>query len=175
MEPEEKSGLIIPVPHAEALVKRWREKLDPGCILGVPAHITVLFPFASPRDFDDKMIANLETYFSQFEPFEFGFEALGWFDDKVVYLTPAPDDVFREITRGLVELFPMYLPYKGIHGESTPHLTIGDGAPLELLKEAAMNVTPQLPLTASADRVWLMAGGTDPGSWTLRHEFSLGQ
>jgi hypothetical protein len=43
MEPEEKSGLVIPIPDAEAAVKRWRENLDPGCILGVPAHITVLF------------------------------------------------------------------------------------------------------------------------------------
>jgi 2'-5' RNA ligase len=175
MEPEEKSGLVIPIPDAEAAVKRWRENLDPGCILGVPAHITVLFPFASPNDIDDETIATLENYFSQFEPFEFRFEALGWFDDKVVYLAPTLDNVFRRITRGVVDLFPMYLPYEGIHGESTPHLTIGDGAPLALLQEAAMNVAPHLPLSASADRVWLLAGGTDPGSWTLRHEFSIGR
>jgi 2'-5' RNA ligase len=175
MKPEEKSGLVIPVPAAELLVRRWRESLDPGCILGVPAHITVLFPFASPKDIDEEKIATLETYFSQVVPFEFGFKELGWFDDKVVYLAPAPDDVFRGITQGLTKLYPMYLPYEGKHGESTPHLTIGDGSPLDLLQEAAMNIAPHLPLTASADRVWLMAGGTDPGSWTLRHEFSFGQ
>ena len=173
MEPEEKSGLIIPLPEAELLVRRWRENLDPGCILGVPAHITVLFPFASPGDIDDEMIATLQTYFSEFEPFKFGFEAIGWFEDTVVYLDPTPDDVFRGITRGLAKLFPMYLPYEGKYGESAPHLTIGDGAPLDLLQEAAMNITPHLPLTVSADRVWLMAGGTDPGSWTLRHEFAF--
>ena len=174
MEPREKSGLVIPMPEAEPLVSRWREKLDPGCILGVPAYITVLFPFATPKNVNKEMIVTLEAYFSQYEAFEVGFEALGWFGDKVVYLAPTPDDVFRGITRGLVKLLPTYLPYEGKHGESTPHLTIGDGAPLGLLHEAAINVAPHLPLAASVDRVWLMAGGTDPGSWTLRHEFSFG-
>jgi 2'-5' RNA ligase len=172
---EETSGLVIPVPETEPLVRRWREKLDPGCILGVPAHITVLFPFVRPRDAGAEVIATLESYFSRFDPIELVFESVGWFGDKVAYLDPIPDLVFRRITRGLVKLFPMYLPYEGKHGESTPHLTIGDGAPLNLLQEAARNVASHLPCKASADRVWLMAGGTDPGSWTLRHEFALGR
>ena len=174
MNHEEESALVIPVPQTEPVVKRWRETLDPGCILGLPAHITVLSPFAAPMEINDEMIATLEGYFSQFDPLDFTFETLGWFGHKVVYLDPTPSDVFRRITQGVVRSFPMHLPFEGLHGEPTPHLTIGQGAPLELLQKAAMSVAPFLPLAASADRVWLMAGGTEPGSWTLRHEFSFG-
>ena len=42
-----RSGLIIEVPEAETAVAAWRERLDPQAVLGVPAHITVLFPFAA--------------------------------------------------------------------------------------------------------------------------------
>jgi 2'-5' RNA ligase len=175
MEKEESSALVIPVPDVEPLVKRWRETLDPGCILGVPAHITVLFPFASPNDIDAEVVSTLERFFSEFDPMELVFDSVGWFGDTVAFLGPNPDTVLRRITRGLVRLFPTYPPYGGKHGEPTPHLTIGDGAPRNLLEEAARTVALHLPCRAFVDRVWLMAGTDDPGSWTLRNEFALGR
>lgn len=42
------SGLIMEVPEAEPAVARHRERLDASAPLGVPAHITVLFPFMAP-------------------------------------------------------------------------------------------------------------------------------
>jgi hypothetical protein len=42
------SALLIPVPAAEPTVQRWRERLDPACRLGVPAHVTLLYPFVAP-------------------------------------------------------------------------------------------------------------------------------
>jgi 2'-5' RNA ligase len=173
-QPVEKSALIIPVPEAEDLVRRWRADLDPACIRGIPAHITVLFPFASPTDFDDKMLATLDGFFSRIDPFEFGFSDLAWFEERVVYLEPAPDTEFRSMTRALVKLFPQYLPYGGRFDEPTPHLTVGDGAPLNRLQAAATDIGRQLPLTVSAHHAWLMAGAMEPNSWTLRHEFVLG-
>jgi hypothetical protein len=43
------SGLIIEVPEAEPAVRQHRERLDASAPLGIPAHITVLFPFMPPE------------------------------------------------------------------------------------------------------------------------------
>ncbi|MFI7238151.1 2'-5' RNA ligase family protein [Streptomyces cyaneofuscatus] len=40
-----RSGLIVRVPEADPLVRAWRDRLDPSARAGVPAHVTVLFPF----------------------------------------------------------------------------------------------------------------------------------
>jgi 2'-5' RNA ligase len=173
-EPVEKSALIIPVPEAESLVRAWRERLDPACSRGIPAHITVLFPFAHPTHLDDEVFQSLGAHFSKVKSFDFGLTSLAWFDDRVVYLEPNPDTVFRNMTRELLTKFPQYLPYGGKYNEPTPHLTVGDGAPIELLEEAADDISLRLPITVNAKFAWLMTGGMGPNSWKLRHEFSLG-
>jgi len=170
----EKSALIIPVPEAENLVRKWREHLDPACSRGIPAHVTVLFPFAHPADLNDDVIQSLDAYFSKTNSFDFGFNSLAWFDDRVVYLEPSPDTNFRKLTRDLLVKFPQYLPYGGKYDEPTPHLTVGDGAPIDLLEEAANDVSQYLPLVVHARSAWLMTGSMGPNSWTLRREFLLG-
>jgi len=106
--------------------------------------------------------------------FDFGFTSLAWFDDRVVYLEPNPDTVFRKMTQELMTKFPQYLPYGGRYDEPTPHLTVGDGAPINLLEEAAKDIAHRLPIVVNAKSAWLMTGGMGPNSWTLRHEFLLG-
>jgi hypothetical protein len=39
------TALVILVPEAEALVKAFRERYDPSAAEGMPAHVTVLYPF----------------------------------------------------------------------------------------------------------------------------------
>lgn len=39
------SALVVLVPEAEALVKSFRDRHDPSAAAGVPAHITLLYPF----------------------------------------------------------------------------------------------------------------------------------
>lgn len=41
------TGLIVRIPEAEPAVRRWRDRFDPSAEAGVPAHVTVLFPFRS--------------------------------------------------------------------------------------------------------------------------------
>ena len=172
--PVEKSALIIPVPEVESLVRPWRERLDPACSRGIPAHITVLFPFAHPADLDDEVFHSLDAYFSGVNDFDFEFTSFAWFDDRVVYLEPNPDTVFRNMTRELLMKYPQYVPYGGKYDQPTPHLTVGDGAPIELLKEALDEISRSLPIAVNAKFAWLMTGGMGPNSWTLRQQFSLG-
>jgi hypothetical protein len=45
MAPQAITALIILVPEAEALVKEFRDKYDHSAAEGMPAHVTVLYPF----------------------------------------------------------------------------------------------------------------------------------
>ena len=53
-EMEIESALIIAVPEAEPLVKALRERFDWSAAQGVPAHITILYPFIPPEKLRQK-------------------------------------------------------------------------------------------------------------------------
>jgi 2'-5' RNA ligase len=168
------SAIVIPVPQAEDLVRSWRVSLDPACVRGVPAHVTLLYPFAHPSAIDDDVLEALAQLFSDVEPFAFSFNSLAWFNESVLYLEPNPDTSFREMTSRLRDRFPDFPPYGGKILDPTPHLTIGDGAPLDVLKEAGKAVSIGLPLAVHSTEAWLMTGGVAPRSWTARNTFALG-
>ena len=44
-----RSAIVVPVPDAEPAVGTWRARYDSSAAFGMPAHITVLYPFL-PED-----------------------------------------------------------------------------------------------------------------------------
>ena len=42
------SAVVVEVPEAEPLVGAWRLRFDPVAALGMPAHVTLLYPFVAP-------------------------------------------------------------------------------------------------------------------------------
>src|ERR1700761_7063123 len=50
---DEQSALLIRVPAAEPAVGAHRARLDASARDGVPAHLTVLYPFLPPAQIDD--------------------------------------------------------------------------------------------------------------------------
>jgi 2'-5' RNA ligase superfamily len=165
-----KSALLVPLPEVEPFVATWREELDPASRRGIPAHVTALFPFVLPGLLNSHTITTLATLVSNIEQFDVTFFS-SWFDDRVFYLAPTPDDGFRDITEQLVSAFPQCRPYEGKYDDPTPHLTVGDGAPKSDLRRAEDALRPSLPLLATAKELWLMAGGMEPQSWTVLERF----
>ena len=51
------SAFVVLVPEAEPWVKDLRERYDPIAAVGMPAHITVLFPFIPPDLLTDSDLA----------------------------------------------------------------------------------------------------------------------
>lgn len=173
MEPTE-SALIVAVPEAEHAVGRFRAALDRAAAWGVPAHVTVLYPFLPPQRIDDDVLATLTRLFAATPPFEVSFADVDWFADTVVWLAPRPADAFRQLTAAVWRLFPQTPPYGGAHADVVPHLTIGHDAPKDVLAQAAEAVTAQLPIRAAVGSVRLIAGTLEPDSWHTVHEFGLG-
>ncbi len=47
------SALIARVPEVEPIIGRWRARFDSSAPFGVPAHVTVLFPFMPSEEIDN--------------------------------------------------------------------------------------------------------------------------
>lgn len=168
------SALVILVPEAEFAVREWRAELDPAAAMGVPAHVTSLYPFASPNSIDGGVTGKLSATLSGVEAFDYSLESVRWFAQDVVWLAPVPARPFIEMTRALVRAFPEFPRYGGSFGdEVVPHLTIGDGAPHARMTEAARDVAAKLPITAMAHEVALIVGDDAPNSWHVERRFPL--
>ena len=151
-----RSGLIVEVPEAETAVAAWRERLDPQAALGVPAHITVLFPFAAPDRLDASLIATLSRLIAIAVSFEFHLTRTAWFGDTTLWLAPEPAAPFKHLTELLSGAFPAYPPYAGQFAEVVPHLTVGDHGARQQFFDAERDLQQHLPISGAARAVSLM-------------------
>jgi|SRR5271154_2028944 len=167
------SGLIIEVPAAEPAVRHHRERLDANAPLGVPAHITVLFPFLPPETIGPATLGELGELFADVSRFRFCLGHTGWFGDDVLFLAPDDPGAFRALTERVFRAYPAFPPFEGQFDEVFPHLTIGHGHPLVDLRNAADSVQARLPIEASATAVTLMTQRSAGGRWTTTATFPL--
>jgi hypothetical protein len=107
------SALVVLVPEAEALVKPFRDRYDPSAAAGMPAHITLLYPFKSPDELDDAVLADLRHCFARFAPIRYALASTRRFPVDVLYLAPEPDEPFRRLTLAIWERYPDTPPYGG--------------------------------------------------------------
>jgi 2'-5' RNA ligase len=118
--------------------------------MGVPAHVTVLYPFAPPNEVDDSVVSRLKAVFASAAPFDCAFDRCAWFGEDVLWLAPDRDQPFRDLTNRVAAEFLSYLPYGGEHGEVIPHLTIGESrrGTTDDLRSAEADVRRKLPIAA---------------------------
>lgn len=164
MEPTQ-TALIVPIPEAEEAVGGFRASLDPAASWGVPAHVTVLYPFLPPQRINEQALAVLRETFAEIPRFDVALTHVGWFGDAVVWLAPQPDRPFRDLTEAVWQRFPEAPPYAGAHSDVVPHLTIGHDAAKPVLSHAAATISAHLPINAAIDRVRLIAGTPDVSPW----------
>ncbi|KUL30837.1 2'-5' RNA ligase family protein [Actinoplanes awajinensis] len=172
MEPTQ-SALIVPIPEAEPAVAALRARLDRSASWGVPAHITVIFPFLPPDQLSPQVLAAVGLIAAGVPRFFLSLDRVGWFDERVLWLSPNPAEPFRELTNRLAVRFPAALPYGGQFRDVVPHLTVGHDRPG--LAEAADAVAPALPIRARVTALRLITGRPEAGdSWQTLTDFPLG-
>jgi 2'-5' RNA ligase len=172
--PAPHSGLIIEVPEAEPAVRHHRERLDASAPLGIPAHITVLFPFMPPETIDAAALTKLGELFAEVSRFRFRLDHTDWFGDEVLWLAPRDPGPFRALTQRVFRAYPAFPPFEGQFDDVVPHLTIGHGHPLNDLRIAEDSVQARLPIGASAAAVTLMTQQSAGGHWAKTATFTLG-
>ena len=157
------SAIVIRLSLPAGL-ERIRRRLDRSATLGVPAHVTILYPFLARDDLTRSVRSELAGIGREIRAFDVRFET-AWRWPRVVYLEPRPREPFVALIDRIVASYPDYPPYAGTIDEVIPHLTIAESnAPLDDTLAAA---TAFLPFTARAAALEVLAEGDD-GRWS-RH------
>jgi 2'-5' RNA ligase len=169
--------LLVPVPAAEPLVGELRAKYDPSAAAGVPAHITINFPFTPWLDAGPHLRDELADLFASFQAFRFKLTGLCSFPGKALYLSPEPAALFVDMIQAVALRFPQSPPYGGAYKTITPHLTLAQSEAPDVLRaaeaEAGHACRGALPLRTIAQEVWLMDDRTE--RWQRRAVFRLAE
>ena len=152
-------------------LERLRRRHDPAAAAGVPAHVTLLYPFLPVGDLGPAIRRELAVIARRVEPFDARFAGVGRFPG-VVYLVPEPPSPFAALTAAIWSMFDEYPPYGGAHDDIRPHLTIAD-APEASLDEIAGEAVHWLPFARHVNAMELLVqeGGV---RWRRRWRIPLG-
>jgi 2'-5' RNA ligase len=168
------AALVVLVPEVEALVNPFRQRFDPSAADGMPAHITINYPFLPWRLKESFDLDGLRHLFLRHSAFRFTFFEVRNFPD-VLYLAPDPDQPFRDLIQSIARHYPESPPYGGQFQEVVPHLTIADVDTPEEMKhirgkfqQAAKGL---LPIKVGVEGIWLM--DTCDGRWKRREFLRL--
>jgi 2'-5' RNA ligase len=168
------TAIAMPFPEVGAVIDDLRLKHTKAGAEFIPAHITLLAPFADSESLSRRDLDLVATIIDRFRAFDVRLATFRYFDaeDAVLYLAPEPSDPFVRMIDALVEAFPAYPPYGGAHQEHVPHVTVaqGDRATLEPLER---EIAPRLPLVARAETAWLFQRDADE-RWYPRERLPLG-
>jgi hypothetical protein len=170
------TAVLVLVPEAESAVAEHRAHLDVAASWGVPAHLSVVYPFVPPADVDEGVLTRLRVATGAVPAFDCAFPRTEWFGDDVLWLAPEPDAPFHELISAVVAAFPSHQPYGGIYDDAVAHLTVGDRrlGSTDELTAAERAVRAHLPIRARVSQVVLLAGRPERDSWRPVAEFPLG-
>lgn len=166
--------LLVPVPEAAALVDSHRLRLTRAGGDGIPAHITLLYPFTDSELLTDERLRETARIVGGEPAFDLSLDSVERFDvvPPILYLAPEPAAPFAALTRALVAAFPEHRPYEGRYPELVPHLTVAIAA-AEVVAPIEAELRPLLPVEARVTEAWLMERAED-GRWRLRERLPLG-
>lgn len=168
------SALVALIPEVEGLVEPFRSRYDPAAAIGVPAHVTTLYPFKPPHDLTDEVMTTLRELLWALPGFAVSFSETRRFPG-VLYLAPDPAEPFRLITEAIVRRFPDTPPYGGAFAEIIPHLTLAQIDDPKRLDEVAAafqeRAAGRLPIRANVEAIALMDNAGGP--WRVSAQFSL--
>ncbi len=168
----QESALVVVVPEAEPLVREWRLRHDTSAAVGVPAHITILFPFVAPSRLDGALVSAVAALVAAAPGFAFRLVETRRFGDEVLYLAPEPSEPFSRLTAAVSGRFDVP-PYGGEIDDPRPHLTVADRGGVATLDAVDAAIAPELPIEARAEEVVLLVRGDD-GRWCGTRRFPLG-
>ena len=172
---ERRTALLVQVPVAEAVDAFRRRYLAASVARGLPAHVTVLFPFGRVTSFDAELRAQVGEHFSAVGSFSAELTRVDRFAAHV-WLAPEPHERFIELLESTHARFPQFPPYGDAFTETVPHLTIGEAGPGDSIEhiaaEAERELEAGLPFRFTVDRISLFEERTD-GTWQQSDSFEL--
>ncbi|HEY4345300.1 MAG TPA: 2'-5' RNA ligase family protein [Parvibaculum sp.] len=173
------TALVLHIPEAEHIVSSWRKLHDPSAAEGMPAHVTLVYPFRAKEEIDAEDEVSLAHLFAQSAPFDLHFHETRRFPaTSVLWLAPQNPAPVVSLVRALGIAFPQHLPYAGAHPDTVPHLTVvslktSDAPELDRIeREFLGEARSHLPLKARVEAASLFHN--DGTGWREVKRFRLG-
>jgi 2'-5' RNA ligase len=166
------SVVLIPALEAHSLVGELREQFDPSARAGIPAHLTILFPFVPPDELTEQQEDDLKNVLDRVAGFDYSLSEVGEFEQGVVYLAPEPEEPFARLTREVSQHFGL-LPFGGAHGDKpVPHLTVAVNQSAARRRQLGRQLSEGLPIHCRASEAWLMVG-SNATRWQVARRLPL--
>ncbi len=164
------TGLVIPVAAADALLASVGARY-PGTVReGVPAHVSLLYPFVVAAELDERVTAACSELFVEQVPIRVDF-AECYRRGGFVALRPEPSDGLKELMTRTWRRWPDVVPYGGVYGDVEPHVTVAMRCSDQTAVRIEQEVTAELPICAELREAWLLAFEEQ---WMLRDRFEFG-
>lgn len=171
MPKEGQSGVVIPVPEADPLLTAVGERFPEAVRAGVPAHVSVLYPFLPAEALDDRVVDALSELFAQQPVMSVEF-AECYRRGQFVALRPDPSRGLQELTNAVCARWPGLVPYDGAYGDVEPHLTVALRTAGSRAAAVEHELVPQrLPIRSELREAWLLVFD---GRWRLHQRFAFG-
>jgi 2'-5' RNA ligase len=115
----------------------------------MPAHVTLLFPFADSTVVADR-VDDVRDALAPFPPFECTFGEVAYFDRprRYVYLRPEPREILVAMIESLIARFPEFRPYDGEVSGIVPHLSVASSDDEAALHAIGGELAQALPIRA---------------------------
>ena len=170
LQPSPDSALILRIQLPPGL-GALRTRHVPDAAEGVPAHVTLLYPFATPASTSVEVLDSVAAIVREHREWSMTLAAQGRWPDAL-YATVEPDGPVRTLQADLAAAFPM-LPLYGDPGvRFEPHVTIVEGpgvADPAVLDDPAWG---ELPAAREVAEIQLIV--RERGRWRIATAFPLG-
>jgi 2'-5' RNA ligase len=155
-------------------LERLRRKSVDDAADGLPAHLTMLYPFVAPERLRPDVRRALAAVAGRNNPFDYRLVGAARWPDTV-YAAVDPAEPFVRLQRELEAAFPAFPIYgQDADFEFVPHVTIGEGAAID---EPALLQDPgwrSLPLQRRATSIEVI-GQSEGGRWRTIWRLPLGR
>lgn len=170
--PSGRSAVIVRARLPRGLERLRRESVDDAAA-GVPAHLTMLYPFVAPARLAGGVRESLAAIAARQRPFAYRLAGRAVWPDTV-YVRVEPETPFVRLQADLAHEFPDFPIYDtDATFEFAPHVTIAEGAGLARASEAHP-AWGALPRPGYAGAVEVIAQGDDD-RWRLIWRIPLGR
>jgi hypothetical protein len=165
------SAVIVPIALPAPLAS-IREADDPLAARGVPAHVTVLFPFLAAPDLTPADRSALAQLAARRAPFIARFSQVE-VHEAMVWLVPDRQQPFLDLIDSVASRWPNHPPYGGIHDTLLPHLTFVETRNGRALGAARVAAAESGPFEVIVREVTVITERAS-GAWRTRWRLPMG-
>ena len=159
------TSAIIIRAHLPTRLENLRRTAVPDAADGVPAHVTLMYPFVAWDELDPSIGRKIVSVAARHAAFDYTLTGPGrW--PATIYVAVEPVEPFVRLQADFAAAFSEYPIYgEGSDFQFTPHITVAEGRAVDQADHIRGDAWAALPLRARA--AWLDVIACDGGPWDL--------